>query len=90
LLSLASRVRMARKVQKLRSFFYKREKEVLHFEVWSKRRGRRLEFVCIILLLLIFYEKKTLYFWDFYTCCQECRTHHSNYRSYIKCNFLPK
>jgi hypothetical protein len=38
---------MARKMRKLRSFFYKREKEVLHFEVWSKRRERRLEFVCM-------------------------------------------
>jgi hypothetical protein len=33
--------------QKLRCFFYKREKEVLHFEVWSRRRERRWEFVCM-------------------------------------------
>jgi len=41
-----------------------------------------------IILLLNFYEKKTSGFWDFYICCQECRTYHSNYQSHIRCNLL--
>jgi hypothetical protein len=38
---------MVRKMWKLKNVFYKKEKEVLHFEVWSKRRERRARFGCM-------------------------------------------